>query len=151
MEPLDLHRIRIEQAALPGWRDQGAAMLAAGPCWAAVRGGQVLALAGLVLHWRGRASCWCLIGADFPTTGWVWLTKQVRHRMGAAIRELGLHRVEAEALTGWAPGRRWLLLLGFEHEGAMRAYGHDGSSYDRWAKLAGSAIGARGAEGHSDG
>jgi len=135
MEPLDLHRIRIEQAALPGWRDQGPAMLAAGPCWAAVRNGQVLALAGLVLHWPGRASCWCLIGADFPTTGWVWLTKQVRRRMGAAIRELALHRVEAESAYGWLPGVRWLELLGFEREGLMRAYGHDGRDFIRWAKV----------------
>jgi len=141
MQPLDLHRIRIDQAALPGWRDQGATMLAAGPCWAAVQDGEVLALAGLVVHWPGRAGCWCLIGTHFPRRGWVWLHKQVVRRMGEAQQQLQLHRIEAESAYGWLPGARWLERLGFEREGLMRAYGHDGRDFIRWARIASAAEG----------
>ena len=133
MQPLDLHRLRLAQPVPPDWRHHGAAMLAAGPCWSAVHDGQVLGCAGLVLHWRGLAGTWCMIGADFPTRGWPWLHKQVRRRLAQAARDLGVRRIEAEALTGWDPGARWLHLLGFRPEGIMPAYGHDGADYDRWA------------------
>jgi len=137
-EPLDLHRLRLkpDTPTLEGWQDRGADMLAAGPCWSAVQDGAVLACAGFVLHWRGRASCWCLISADFPTAGWPWLHKQVLRRMNEAQHALGLIRIEAEALYGWLPGGRWLRMLGFDHEGVMRAYGHDGRDYSRWARIA---------------
>lgn len=136
-EPLDLHRIRLqhEQSALPGWQDKGTAMQQAGPCWTALRHAQVLACAGLVLHWPGRAGCWCLIGSDLRPWDWPGLTRQVLQRMAQAQQALKLRRIEAEALAGWAPGARWLRLLGFHHESPMPAYGHDGADYDRWVMV----------------
>lgn len=136
MEPLDTYRIRLRADGPPGWRSSGPALIKAGPAWAAVDSGTILALAGLVLHWQGRAGAWCMIGADLPTRAWPALTAHVRRRLGEARRELRLRRVEAEALAGWAPGARWLELLGFRPEGTMPAYGHDGADYDRWSLLA---------------
>lgn len=135
MQAIDLHRLRLARPMPADWRDQGAAMLRAGPCWTAVHEGQVLACAGLVLHWRGRAGAWCAIGADFPRRAWPWLHREVAARLPMLMRELGLRRLEAEAIAGWPQGALWLRRLGFRHEGPMRAFGPDGADYDRWALL----------------
>lgn len=141
MAPIDLHRIRLTQPVPGDWRQHGPAMLAAGPCWTALHDGTVLACAGLVLHWRGRAGTWCMISADMPRRAWPWLHKQIARRLPDAMRQLALRRVEAEALTGWQPGQRWLHLLGFQPEGTAPAFGHDGSDFDRWALVKGSSHG----------
>lgn len=134
-QPLDLHRLVVSKPGLRGWRDEGAKLAAAGPCWSAVQDGQVLACAGLLLHWPGRAGAWCLIGDHFPRRGWVWLHKQVVAGLARTSAELGLRRIEAETLTGWQPGAMWLRKLGFAPEGPMPAYGPDGRDYDRWARI----------------
>jgi len=134
-EPLDLHRIRTRVPIAAPMVQAAASLPLAGPCWTALRDGQVLACAGLVLHWPGRAGCWCVMGADFPAAAWPWLTKRVRRGLAEARRELGLRRIEAETLTGWEPGAKWLALLGFRPEGIMPGYGHDGADYDRWAQV----------------
>lgn len=134
-QPLDLHRLVVSKPGLPGWRDEGAKLLGAGPCWTAVQDGEVLACAGLLLHWPGRAGAWCLIGDHFPRRGWVWLHKQVVAGLARSSAELGLRRIEAETLTGWPPGATWLRKLGFQHEAQMPAYGPDGRDYDRWARI----------------
>lgn len=133
--PLDLDRIRPLRPISGAMRAAAGEIAKAGPCWSAVQDGAVLACAGLVFHWQGRIGSWCLIGADFPRGSWVWLTHQVRRGLSQAQIELGARRIEAEALTGWEPGARWLKLLGFTCEGAMPAYGDDGASFDRWAKV----------------
>jgi hypothetical protein len=134
-EPLDLERMRTRAPIAAPMRQAAASLPDAGPCWTALHDGQVLACAGLVIHWPGRAGTWCLIGADLPARAWPWLTARVRRQLAEAQRELRLHRIEAEALTGWEPGARWLALLGFRPEGPMPGYGHDGADYDRWAKV----------------
>ena len=135
MTPIDLYRIRIERPTQPMWREMGGSMLKAGPCWTAVRHGQVMACAGLVLHWQGRAGTWCLISADFPRRAWPWLHKAVMHLLPQAMRELRLHRVEAETLAGWEPGALWLRKLGFRSEDIAPCFGPDGADYVRWSLL----------------
>lgn len=132
--PIDLHRIRTEAPhAVGGWRSRGQALLDAGPCWTAVHEGQVLACAGLAVHWPGRATAWCLIADDFPRASWLWLHRQVRQGLPRIIAELRVRRLETEVRSGWQPGARWMQMLGFTREGEpMRAYGPDGADYDRW-------------------
>jgi hypothetical protein len=141
-EPLDLERIRPWRPIPAPMRQAAAALPQAGPCWTAAHDGAVLACAGLVLHWPGRAGTWCLIGRDLPTRAWPWLHKRVARGLAELRHELALRRIEAEALTGWEPGARWLHRLGFRPEGIMPAYGHDGADYDRWALTGGSGTGA---------
>lgn len=134
-DPLDLARIRARAPIAEPMRAAAAVLPEAGPCWTAHSDGIVRACAGLVLFWPGRAGAWCVIGADFPTSAWPWLTKRVRRGLAEAARELRLRRIEAEALTGWEPGGHWLSILGFRPEGTMPGYGHDGADYDRWARV----------------
>lgn len=135
-QPIDLHRINTcAPHAVAGWRGRGQKLLDAGPCWTAAQDGQVLACAGLVLHWPGRAGAWCLIGADFPRASWLWLHRQVREGLARSTDDLGLRRIEAEARSQWPQGARWLRMLGFTREGTMSAFGPDGSDFDRWSLI----------------
>ena len=133
--PLDLERIRPLRPISRSMVLAAGEIANAGPCWTAVHDGAVLACAGLVIHWPGRVGTWCLIGRDFPARAWPRLHKLVVRRLAEVQQQLGIRRIEAETLTGWAPGARWLTLLGFLPEGAMPGYGDDGASYDRWAKV----------------
>lgn len=132
-DPLDLARIRPWRPIDPAMRATAPDLPRHGPCWSAVHDGAVWACAGLWLHWPGRAGAWCLIGRDMPPRAWPWLHKRVARGLIELRRELGLRRIEADALAGWPPGAKWLALLGFRHEGAMAGYGPDGADYDRWA------------------
>lgn len=139
-EPLDLTVIKLqaqqaaEHEALPQWTQAGPAMHAAGPCWTAELQGEVIGCAGFLLHWRGRAGTWCVIGVDIPRHCWVALHQTVITRL-RQLPALGVRRVEAESQVGFLPGARWLEMLGFEREGIARAYGPNGADFIRWARI----------------
>lgn len=98
---------------------------------AAVVRGQVVAFAGLTQVWPGRALAWLFLSADFPRGAWTAATRAALR----ALDEVGIRRVEADIADGFAPAGRWAQMLGFQHEGRMRAYWSDGSDYHRWARI----------------
>jgi RimJ/RimL family protein N-acetyltransferase len=93
--------------------------------------GQVVAFAGLTQVWPGRALAWVFLSADFPRGAWVAATRAAR----AVLDSVGIRRIEADIADGFAPAGRWAQMLGFQHEGRMRAYWTDGSDYHRWARV----------------
>lgn len=93
--------------------------------------GQVVAFAGLTIVWPGRALAWCFLSAEFPRTAWVAATRAARR----VLDGVDIRRVEADIADGFAPAGRWAQMLGFRHEGKMRAYWADGSDYHRWARV----------------
>jgi hypothetical protein len=148
-QPLDLHRIQVADTTLEaGWRHDGPRMAAAGPAWTVLHDGEVLVCVGLALPWRGRACAWCIIGSRFPRRAWPWLHRQVKTGIPRVMAELRLHRIEAEALTGWDPGARWLHKLGFRPEGIMPAYGPAQQDFDRWGFVNLTPAPAQGADRH---
>jgi RimJ/RimL family protein N-acetyltransferase len=46
-----------------------------------------------------------------------------------------LRRLEASVEVGFPAGERWLELLGFEHEGPLRAFGANGEDHVRYARI----------------
>lgn len=140
MEAIDLLRIRTVRP-MPGcWRDRFRTAMQAGPCWTAVHGGQVLACAGLVIYWHGRAGAWMLLSADFPRRAWPWARRTVLEGMARARDQLGLRRIEAETLADWPPGATFLRGCGFHREGRMLQYSAEGDDYDRWAITAATGL-----------
>jgi hypothetical protein len=86
------------------------------PSYMALDGDEVLAAAGMVEMWTGRAFAWSTLA---PNLG---------HRMipihRAVLRFLNsceFRRVEMLVAVGHAEGERWAEMLGFEREGRMRA------------------------------
>lgn len=88
-----------------------------GMAWTALADGEVIACAGLVEMWRGRACAWGLLSAD-AGRHMTALTREIRSRLdGVAFR-----RIEIAVAAGFVAGARWARLLGFEVEGYARAY-----------------------------
>ncbi len=110
-----LTRIRLCVAHLwfkdhmgPDWRRE---VLAAGPGYAAIFGEDVVAIAGVCDMGHGRAQAWCLMG-DGAGRHMTLITRAVRR----FFRLSGFRRIEAIVKTQFAPGHRWMRLLGFTCE-----------------------------------
>ena len=123
-----------ELAGVDDWRKMlfGAALF--GPAWTGRIDGRVIGCAGLANLWQGRAQAWCALDRDVPKSAWVGIHRAVVARLNRAQAE-GLRRIEGETLVGFLPGRRWLEMLGFEHEGLARAYGPRGEDFLRFARI----------------
>jgi len=119
----------VEMAAVDDWRARLANAQSVGPCWSAWLNERLIGCGGLVQHWRGRASAWCVIGRDIPRAAWVAIHRGVRARIEQAPA-LGLWRVEAYVALGFVPGARWAAMLGMEREGLAAGYLPDGG--DAW-------------------
>jgi hypothetical protein len=124
--PVHLAYLRLQgaQAGLqellcdPGY---GAGLAVPGLAWTGVVAGQVAGCAGFLPQSPGRCIAWALIGRDVPRPAWLAITRQVLRGL-AEVRRRGFWRVEAVVHVGFAPGCRWVEMLGFEIEGLMRAY-----------------------------
>lgn len=98
-------------------------MLRAGPAFTALHGETVLACAGVVEVWAGRALAWALIAEDAG-----------RHMLGihravsGFLMQAPYRRIEATVDEGFEAGHRWLRLMGFvlETPNGMRGFNPDG-------------------------
>lgn len=70
----------------------------AGPAWTAVQGGQVLGVAGLGVHYPGRAEAWCMVGAGVPRAAWLAIHRAVVRVLGEMQGEF--RRIEATSRAG---------------------------------------------------
>jgi hypothetical protein len=104
----------------------------AGQAFTAMDGGQVLACAGVVEVWAGRA------------VAWAFLSKNAGRHMMAIHRAVAgyllaskVKRIEAWVDEGFEPGMRWLEMLGFRQETPepMRAFRPDGGSCFLFARV----------------
>lgn len=139
-EPADLmelepqHQQAMEFAAVGDWRPMIEFAASQGPAWTGRIGGRVIGCAGAALLWRGRAHAWSVLGENLPRAAWPALHKAVTRRL-AQLPALGIWRLEAEHCAGFAAGRRWLELLGFEREGRARAFGPGAEDFERYARV----------------
>lgn len=111
----------------PGY---GPSLAQAGPAYAAVDGDTVVACAGLIHQWPGRAVAWALIAAE-AGPHMVSIHKAVRRAMDI----FEARRIETAVATNFEQGHRWVKMLGFEREGTMRAYTPDGRDCDLYAMI----------------
>ncbi len=105
-----------------------------GTAFSAIEGGIVFGVAGImdIPGWNGqRAAAWAVLR---PNVG----TRRLLHMTRAARRGIAEHparRVECSVRAGWANGMLWAERLGFQCEGLMRGYGHDGGDYLLYARV----------------
>ena len=97
---------------------------------------RVLACAGLVPQWRGRAILWGLVSEEARPEEWTAIVRRTRSAIASAHRA-GIVRIEAVADARWRPACRLLEILGFERETArpMELYGPDGSPAHQYAHV----------------
>lgn len=97
--------------------------------WAGIdAAGRVLAIAGLIDRGGGRAEGWSLLsaaaGAALPA-----ITRALRRGIAASA----YRRVEIVTADSFPAAGRWAAIMGFRHEGRMRAWCEDGTDAHRWA------------------
>lgn len=134
-KPTDLDELRLQPAqeylaAFVGRTGYGQELVDAGPCYTGRFRGGIVICAGVVNLWQGRGSAWALLSAD------AGLCMRAVHR--EVLRFLdgcGIKRVEAYVYPQFEAGHRWATMLGFEREGLMKAFGHDGNDMVMYARV----------------
>jgi RimJ/RimL family protein N-acetyltransferase len=129
----DKLKLQPAQEYMSGWNILSADLTdlsEAGLAWTAEHDGVILGIAGLAPQWENRASAWALISdAAGP---------HFRKFHGAVSRFLVMsnyRRIEATVDVGFEAGHRWMKMLGFEHEGLLRAYRPDGADMHLYARV----------------
>lgn len=98
--------------------------------WAVLAGDEIIACAGLVEIWPGRAYAWSILsegcGAYF---------RRLHGMVRTVLERTPYRRIEATVDAGFTAGHRWMRLLGFEAEGTLRAYNPDGTDAVMYARV----------------
>jgi len=102
-------------------------------------GEQPVAAAGVVPMWAGVGQGWLLVAADASVPA-VGLVRAFRYGLADIVAQGGFWRVQADVRTDFPLGQRLLRMLGFAHEGPLRAYGPDGADFVRLAYVDRSAV-----------
>lgn len=133
-EAVHLEMIRPQGAQLsmlPYYTPEYAKALEQTQAYSLVEGGEVLACAGVVELWRGRAMMWSLLSRDIG--GRILKVHRATKRMLDAVP---YDRIEIEVAVGFEQGHRWARMLGFELEAAcMRKAFMDGCDAALYAKV----------------
>lgn len=107
-----------------------ASLVNSGNAFAALVDGRAVAFGGCIELWQDRAYAWMLIGEDagphfFP----------IVRAVSGFLKAAPWRRVEAAVACDFRNGHRLIKMLGFEHEGRMRAFSPDGADHDLYARV----------------
>lgn len=106
------------------------ALIAAGPCFTAIKDGIILGCAGLSKQWDNRAIAWALLSANLGRE-FVRIHRAVERYLLIA----DFKRIEAFVDANFAEGHRWMQMLGFEREGYMRSFSPSGNDAVLYARI----------------
>lgn len=110
----------------------GAQMERLGNTWTGIVDGEVVACAGVIQLWSGRAHLWAYLSEDAG--------KHMRAITRAVLRkldEMPFVRYEAEIAQQFPAAHRWVRMMGFrcETQAPMRKFFPDGSSGFLYSKV----------------
>jgi hypothetical protein len=98
--------------------------LMTGPAYSAIENGVVIACAGLIIHWPGRAHAWTILSGDLNHNHRMLL---IHRAVAGYLKECPIARIEAVVQCDFQAGHRWMRLLGFKREvERMERYMPDG-------------------------
>ena len=125
VQPMFVGRISY----VPGVSDRLGHM---GTALAAIQDGRVLCVGGLIPIGPRIGHLWAVLSAE-AGQHMLSLHRATRRFLSCQIAP----RIEATVEMGFAPGCRWLTLLGFECEtpNGMRGFGEDGGTYLLFSKV----------------
>lgn len=101
-----------------------------GQAWTALRDGVPLACAGLIELWQGRAYAW-----SYLAEGAAAHFKAVHRATLARLADCRWRRVEMAVDVRDPAAKRWAWHLGFQFEGTLKAWTHDGRDVEMWARV----------------
>lgn len=101
--------------------------------WTGEENGHVIACAGVIPQWPGRAIAWALMS---PMAGKCFrrIHRSVSAFLDYNIRER-FHRIEATVDVDFDRAHKWMRMLGFEREGVMKKYRPDGMDQVLYARV----------------
>jgi hypothetical protein len=134
-QPEHLERLLLQPAqeyARPYLSDPAyaKALVLPGHSFTALDGDRVLACAGIIPLWEGRAEAWALMGRDLRAH-----FLAIHHATRRFLNACGMRRVEAAVDAQFGCAKGWIEALGFEEEGVLRAYTPDGRDCIRYARV----------------
>lgn len=98
---------------------------------AAIRDGEVLAVAGILPQWRGVGLAWAWLGR-----AWRKEARAITDHIRATLDASDFHRIEAAVRVDYDRGHRWMQALGFQLETPVaRAWGPDRADYSIWVRV----------------
>jgi len=100
----------------------GHSLAVAGPCFSAFVGSQVIACAGVVEIWTGRAQVWSLLSDRMPR-----YRKSIHRAVRTFLLGYRVRRLECVVDPRHEAALRWATRLGFHVEHLMPQYNPDGS------------------------
>lgn len=133
-EPSHLRALVLQDAQ--GWMkpmlsaDYGEWLKKSGPCFTLANDGDVFACCGLVNMWENRAQAWALLSDD---AGKYFV--RIFRAMSAFLDLQDTRRIEATVDENFQQGHRLMSMLGFQHEGVMRAYLPDGRNCAMYGRV----------------
>ena len=143
-EPGHLHALRpraYERGFLAYVGDldtYGRALAVPGRSFTGLRGGTVVACAGIVPLYRGVGEAWLAFSEAFivdrPSRLWALVYRAIGEGLDAALTD-GFHRIQTAIPVGFEQGHAWARRLGFEEEGLMKKYGPDGHDFIRYGRI----------------
>lgn len=101
----------------------------AGPCFSAWAGCDVIAVAGLVTFWPGRAQVWALMSSRIKEYGGLVHRHVVRYLSGCFVK-----RLECVIDPRFPESAAWAIRLGFQKESRMKQYGCYGQDMDMYVR-----------------
>ncbi len=101
----------------------------AGPSFSAWAGPDIIAAAGVVEFWPGRAQVWALMSSRITEYGGLVHRRVVRY-----LKQHPVKRLECIIDPRFPDSSRWAERLGFVFESKMKAYGVHGQDMDMYVK-----------------
>lgn len=133
-EPWHLHWLTLQptQAHLSELLTDahGEAIQKAGPCYSAFVGADVIACAGVIQMWPGRAQVWSLLSDKMPL-----YARDIHRAVKNYLLAYRVRRLECIVDPRHDAAVRWAEHLGFVKEGVMRAYDMHGNDQAMYVRL----------------
>lgn len=105
------------------------ALEGAGKAFSAWAGLELIAAAGVIQFWPGRAQVWSLMSWRLPEYGGIIHRHVVRF-----LRQYSVRRLECIIDPRFPVSAAWAERLGFEFESRMKQYGYHGQDMDMYVK-----------------
>lgn len=130
-----LKQLALQQAQIDAYADiakpEYGEALARGESGTVLVDGRVVACAGLIPIWKGRAELWSLIANDIGPLN----MRALHFKALRWLDSLDWRRLESHCDAQHLQAHRWLYLLGFKYEGPLAKYTPDGRDCLRFARV----------------
>lgn len=110
--------------------DYGKMLEVPGLAFTGMDGDRVIAMAGVLPRWEGRAEAWALLSGDLKRH-----FVQIHRAVLRFLEGTDIRRIETAVDANFPEGLAWAGMLGFKNEGLMRGYTPEGRDCYRFARV----------------